>query len=785
MATTRPAAVSIVGGPRQNSPVPTPDLAALIQRLADARPDRLAHLSQRPAREAVYDDWPAWVASDVRAAFEASGVREPYAHQSEAAGLAWAGEHVVLSTGTASGKSLAFHLPALSAIRSARGARQQRGAAVLYLAPTKALAHDQLARLQALALDVRACAYDGDCTDAERIWARDHGEFVLSNPDMVHRSLLPRHQRWSSFLGSLEYVVIDECHHYRGVFGSHVAQVLRRLRRVCELHGSSPVFILASATVAEPELTAAALVGEPVTAVTDDGSPRGPLTTVLWQPPLTSFTGENGAPVRRSIGSETADLLADLVAADVRTLAFVRSRAGVESVAKSTASLLRDVDPTLPRRVAAYRGGYLPEERRDIENALRRGDLLGLAATNALELGIDISGLDAVVVAGYPGRRAALWQQWGRAGRGTDPALAVMVARDDPLDTYFVAHPEALLEVPIEATVLDPSNPYVLAPHLCAAAQEQPLTLDDVDFFGDSMEELLGRLIDDGRLRRRGTRGWFWTSDRRAVDEIDLRSAGRAVQLVEEGTGRVVGTMDGSTADTQAHEGAVYVHRGQSYLVRELDHQDHVAIVGVEDPGYSTTARSVTDFRLITTLQSQQWGAATVSFGDLEVSSQVVSYLKRRQPSGEVFAEEPLDMPVRTLRTTGVWWVIPEEKLGTMAPFDLGGAAHAAEHCAIGLLPLVATCDRWDIGGVSTVRHPDTGELTVVVYDGHPGGAGLAARGFEAARQWLTATRDAIQACECEAGCPSCVQSPKCGNQNNPLDKAGAVELLRILLDES
>jgi DEAD/DEAH box helicase domain-containing protein len=305
-----------------------------------------------------------------------------------------------------------------------------------------------------------------------------------------------------------------------------------------------------------------------------------------------------------------------------------------------------------------------------------------------------------------------------------------------------------------------------------------------VDFFGDQMEPLLERLVDDGRLRRRASRGWFWTSDRRAVDEIDLRSAGRAVQLVEEGTGRVVGTMDGSTADTQAHDGAVYIHRGQTYVVRHLDLDDHVAILGVEDPGYSTMARSVTDFRLINTLQSQQWGAATVSFGELEVSNQVVSYLKRKQPSGEVFAEEPLDMPVRTLVTAGVWWTVPAEQLGPMAAYDLGGSAHAAEHCSIGLLPLVATCDRWDIGGVSTVMHPDTGELTVVVYDGHPGGAGLAARGFEAAREWLTATREAILGCECESGCPSCVQSPKCGNQNNPLDKNGAVELLRILLGQ-
>ena len=435
-------------------PVPVADL---VDRLASVpgREGRLTHLEVLPPRVARTAPWPAWAAPDVVAAFTARGVREPWAHQVEAARAAHEGQHVVLATGTASGKSLAYQLPALSAVRAARGERGRRGATVLYLAPTKALAQDQLSGLGALGLDVRVTTHDGDSSREQRDWARDHAEYVLTNPDMLHRSLLPGHQRWARFLGSLSYVVVDECHHYRGVFGAHVSHVLRRLRRVCASYGASPTFVLASATVAEPEVAAHRLTGLEVRAVTDDASPRGQVALALWEPPFTTYGGENGAPVRRAASSETADLLADLVAEDVRTLAFVRSRRGAEQVAMTAAALLAEVDPSLPGRVASYRGGYLPEERRAIEGALRRGELTGLAATNALELGIDISGLDAVLMAGFPGTRAALWQQLGRAGRGGQDALGVLVARDDPLDTYLVTHPEALLGRRVEASDFD------------------------------------------------------------------------------------------------------------------------------------------------------------------------------------------------------------------------------------------------------------------------------------------------------------------------------------------
>ncbi|MCW2781167.1 MAG: box helicase domain protein [Marmoricola sp.] len=778
---------SRVGGCCDTAAVSTPDLARLVERLTSApgRDERLTHLEVLPARQARHDDWPPWAEPSLVSAWAAVGVPRLWVHQRSAADLAWGGSNVVVATGTASGKSLAYLLPGLTRISQARGAKGQRGASVLYLAPTKALAQDQLNSLLELrAPGLRVSTHDGDSSPEQREWARDYAEYVLTNPDMLHHSLLPGHARWSRFLGSLEYVVIDECHHYRGVFGAHVAQVIRRLRRICALYGANPTFVLASATVAEPESAASRLIGLPVTAVTDDGSPRGRVALALWEPPFISMAGENGAPVRRSVTAEVADLLTDLVIEGVRTLAFIRSRRGAEAVALNARRLLEEVDSSLASRVAAYRGGYLPEERRALEHALRDGSLIALAATNALELGIDISGLDAVLLAGFPGTRAALWQQIGRAGRSGGDALGVLVARDDPLDTYLVNHPEMLLGRPVEATVFDPDNPYVLGPHLCAAAAESPLTVDGLELFGPGARTAVDALTAAGLLRKRPA-GWFWTDRRRASDLADIRSSGGSpVRLVEVDTGRVLGTVDNAAAHGTAHTGAVYLHQGESYLVESLDLDESVAMVVAAEPDYSTSARELTDIEIVREYQDVRWGEARISFGAVRVTHQVVSFLRRRVPSGEVLGEELLDLPERTLDTTAVWWTLPAEVLAAagLDARDLPGAAHAAEHASIGLLPLFATCDRWDIGGVSTALHADTGRLTVFVYDGHPGGAGFSERGFHTAREWLTATRETIASCGCEEGCPSCVQSPKCGNNNSPLDKAGAIALLDVLL---
>ncbi|TQS25720.1 DEAD/DEAH box helicase [Microbispora sp. KK1-11] len=833
--------------PTSSSSARTGDLLTRLLAVP-ARRGRVTHVEHVPARQAGEARWPEWAPDLLVSRLGLQGVSGLWEHQLIAAELVKRGQNVIIATGTASGKSLAYLVPAVTEIFS--------GGTVLYLTPTKALAADQLRALRKLRLtQVRAATYDGDTPPEERRWVRQNANYVLTNPDMLHRSILPRHSSWSSFWRRLRLVVVDECHGYRGVFGSHVAQILRRLRRVAARYGSSPVFLLASATASDPAAAGVRLTGLEMAEVTTDASPRGSTTFALWEPPLTDLRGESGAPVRRTATAEAADLLADLVIEDVRTLAFVRSRRAAETVALTARRTLEEVEALLDAgpapygeyaegvagevsdwasgdasagvpgeafdeiggpgrssaeaaetgeaaeidagrrtdrgarladRVAAYRAGYLADDRRVLEKALRSGELTGLATTNALELGVDVSGLDAVLIAGWPGTRASLWQQAGRAGRAGQDALAVLIARDDPLDTYIVHHPEAVFGRPVEAIVLDPDNPYVLAPHLCAAAAEIPLSEDDLEIFGPAARGVLDDLVSRGLLRRRPT-GWFWTSRDHAADLADIRGSGGApVQVVEASTGRLLGTVDEPSAHTMVHPGAVYLHQSETFVVDVLDLDAGVALVTAAEPDYATFARDVTDIRVMESLRSRPFGPGTLHFGSVEVTRQVVSYLKRRTQTGEVLGEEPLDLPPRTLCTRAVWWTLPTPALADLVEpgraADLGGAAHAAEHASIGLLPLFATCDRWDIGGVSTELHPDTGLLTVFVYDGHDGGAGFAERGYARASDWLTATREAIASCECERGCPSCIQSPKCGNGNEPLDKAGAIRLLDILL---
>ncbi len=836
-----------------------------------ARSGRLMHVEEIAARPGEGVPWPDWVPEEITLAFARAGVARPWAHQAAMAEHAHRGSNVIIATPAASGKSLGYLLPALTAVLA--------GSTVLYLAPTRALAADQVRAIQALGIaGVIAAVVDGDTHAAERERARTRANYLLTTPDMLHHVLLPRHSRWGDFFGRLHYVIVDECHGYRGVFGSHVAHVLRRLRRVAAHHArrhpartragtgagtAAPddlVFLLASATVSEPGSCARLLTGQDARAITESTAPRGPLTFGLWEPPLTAARGEGGAPVRRPATAEAATLLADLVAHDVRGLAFTRSRRGAEAVAiaarrtlaGTTAAAQRAAaraaqraaakaaersadgaaDPAIRaaepadraaepadraaepadgaarnpaagtaepavaavvprqwngavagRRVAAYRSGYLPEDRRELEEALRSGALLGLAATTALELGVNICGLDAVLIAGWPGSRAALWQQAGRAGREGQPAVAVLIARDDPLDTYLVHHPEMLLHQPVEATVLDPENPYVLAPHLCAAAAELPLTEADLSLFGSSAASAAQDLVTAGMLRRRGHR-LYWTRRGRRHGP-GLRGEGSyPVKIVEKGTGRLVGTVDQPSAHIFVHAGAVYLHQGELYLVTALDLAEGVALVEPGDPGYLTSAREVTGIDVVSELRQAAWGPASVSFGEVDVVRQVTSFTRRNPETGQPLGEEALDLPPRALRTRAVWWTISDGQREELLRrgVDLAGAAHAAEHTAIGLLPLFAACDRMDIGGVSADLHPATGLLTVFVYDGNEGGAGFAERGFTVAESWLRATAEAIMSCECQAGCPSCVQSPKCGTGNEPLAKQGAVLLLETLL---
>ncbi|WP_058234590.1 DEAD/DEAH box helicase [Devriesea agamarum] len=824
----------------------------------------LRHVERLASRPARYADIPPGIDPRLVEALAQRGIDRLWSHQVEAIRCAQEGRHVVIATSTASGKSLAYQLPVLSAITARTHDASANRATALYLAPTKALASDQLHGLEALCREadlreVRAAVFDGDTPSEERRWIRRHANLVLSNPDMLHYGMLPGHEQWTAFLRALKYVVIDECHAYRGVFGAHVAMVMRRLRRLAGLYGAQPTMILASATTAHPDLSASRLVGQPVHAVQDDGSPRAPVTIALWEPgsdsgpemsraargrvgqgicpdinpddgsdtglddgcdtdPDTgcgvdsgcgvdpdagcgvdsdegSHAGPDVEPLRRSATIEASALLADLAGHGVRTLAFVRSRRGVELVARSARRLLdqQAEDTYRPeiadraRRIAAYRGGFLAQERRDLEKALRSGQLLGLASTNALELGIDVSGLDAVLVTGWPGTRASLWQQIGRTGRShQQPALAIFIAREDPLDIYVVNHPDTVFGAEVEATVFDPHNPFVLSPHLCAAAAEHPLRDEDLEIFGPSAADLLAVLVRRGALRRRTT-GWYWTHPSSAHDLADLRgSGGEPVRIVETSSGALLGTVDAAAAHQQVHDGAVYLHQGQTFVVDRLDVEDAVAFVRREDPLISTHAQSISSLRIRSTDEDTRWDSGVrLCRGMVDVTDQVTSYQVRDIFTRAVLAEYPLDLPPRSLTTRAVWWVIPPDLIQRtgIAPADLPGALHAAEHAAISLLPLLATCDRWDIGGVSTALHEDTGHATVFVHDGAPGGAGFADQGFARARAWLDATLDLVRTCPCRAGCPACIVSPKCGNGNEPLSKQGAVVLLEALVE--
>lgn len=767
------------------------DLLGLLGRGLES--EQLRHVRKLPGRPARTSSWPRWLHPEVIGRLQVQGIPAPWSHQASAAELLHQGQHTILATGTASGKSLAYQLPALDAIhrdgleQAKRPGIFHEGATVLYLAPTKALAADQLNALRTFGLTtLRAASYDGDTEPSERRWIREHANFLLCNPDMLHVGILPHHHWWASFLRRLRYVIVDETHNYRGIFGSHVSAVLRRLSRICDHYGAHPVFFGASATAALPAESFSRLIGAPATAVTDDASPQGETIIAFWEPQLSTIRGENGAPERRTSIADTAELLTDLVTSGVRTLAFIRSRRGAEAIAGTAKRRLAEVDQTLPSKIAAYRSGYLPEERRELEHRLRSGSLLGVASTPALELGIDVSGLDAVLIAGWPGTRASLFQQVGRAGRAGQDALAVLVASDDPLDTYLVNHPEAVFETDLEATVFDPENPFVLRPHLCAAAAELPLSPADLELFGPSSPHLLDELVATGYLRRRPA-GWFWTHTQSAAAFIDLRGGdGRLLEIIDAETGAVLGTIGQAQAHYQTHIGAVYTHQDKSFLVEELDEEQHCAVVRRAWPDYYTTARDVTQVEVLEDMRQRRWGAVRLHVGRVRVTTQVVSFQRKSMVSNEVLSEELLQLEPRELETQAFWLTTGAAALirAGLSTHRFPGSLHAAEHAAIGLLGLVASCDRWDIGGVSTASHADTGQPTIFVYDGHAGGAGFAARGFEAAEHWLSATRDAILACECEDGCPSCVQSPKCGNKNNPLDKSGAADLLTFMLGE-
>jgi DEAD/DEAH box helicase domain-containing protein len=695
-----------------------------------------------------------------------------YAHQEQGLDLLRQGRNVIVATGTASGKTLVYDVAFAEEVL-----RDPRSTA-LFLFPTKALARDQLRQVRALRLPaIKAAVYDGDTPSAERPLIRRSANLIMTNPDMLHAGVLPGHARWADFLLRLSLVVVDEAHVARGVFGSHVAMVLRRLRRLVDRYGGRPRFAMASATVGNPAELAERLTGLPFEEVTEDRSPRGEKLFCLWNPPLV----DEEAGDRRSAISEAAFLLSRLVATETRAIGFARSRRAAEVLADAAR---RDLPTAVAGRIKAYRAGYLPEERRRLERDLAEGELLAVAATTALELGIDIGSLDAAVLAGYPGTRASMWQQAGRAGRRTESSLAFLVAQDDPLDQYLVTHPDDLFRKPPEAAVVDPTNPYILGPHLLCGAREQPLDPAELAFFGDAGPEVAARLQEEGRLvERRGA--LHARAGETPHQEVDIRSAsGHLFLIVEADTGALLGTVDEARAFVQVHPGAIYLHQGEQFEVVELDLERHVALVRPSQVDYYTQSRDTTDIEVLAVHAESKVGETPMLFGAVRVTNQVVGYQRKLHLSGEVLDVIPLDLPAQILETRSVWWAVPDDLLARarITAASLPGSAHAAEHAAIGLLPLVATCDRWDVGGVSTAYHPDTGSCAIFIYDGYPGGAGISERGFLAGERLLGATLEAIRACPCLRGCPSCVQSPKCGNGNEPLDKDGGARLLAEIL---
>ncbi|MGH3023263.1 MAG: DEAD/DEAH box helicase [Gaiellaceae bacterium] len=731
--------------------------------------EELAFLGEIPPAEARTVALPE-LHPKLETALRGRGVEALFAHQAEALEAARRRENVVVATGTASGKTLAFNLPVLDALAADPKIR------ALYLYPTKALAQDQARALAELAVPgVRAAIYDGDTEHERRRQIRTWANLILTNPDMLHVGVLPHHDRWGDVLANLRYVVVDEAHVYRGVFGSHVGNVLRRLRRLASAYGAEPQFLLASATIANPGALARSLLGMEATVVADDAAPRAARTVAFWNPPVI----DEPLQLRASALGEASRLLAELVGRGLRTICFAKSRKAAELVHRFAVDRL---DAETGARLSPYRAGYTPAQRREIERRLVEGELLGVTATDALELGIDIGLLDCAISVGFPGTMASLRQQWGRAGRRSH-GLAVLVASEDALDQFFMREPEALMERRVEAAILDHANPRILDGHVLAAAFEGPLDEGDRATLGDEALVQAEILADAGELRRTRA-GIVWAGRDYPAGRIGLRSASpESVAVVDGATGTVLGIVEAERAPSTVHEGAIYLHMGESYRVLGLDLASRSALVEPFTGDYYTQAKKETTTAIEEAELSARRLGMDVSFGRVSVTEQVVAYQKKAIRDGATLDLVALELPPTSFETEAIWYVPDESQLEGLDPLPrLLGALHAAEHAMIAILPLWAMCDRWDIGGLSTNLHFQTGRPTVFVYDGHAGGVGIARRGYDELEGWVGDTERLLAGCPCADGCPSCVQSPKCGNLNEFLDKDAALTLLRRLL---
>ena len=738
--------------------------------IESGRSEQVVYEGRLAARAAERVPVPEHLHPALLEALERSGVDQLYTHQADALASALE-QDTIVTTGTASGKSLAFNLPVLDTLARDRRAR------AFYLYPTKALAQDQARALTGLkAPFLRHAIYDGDTPQSERRAIRARSNLILTNPDMLNVGVLPHHRQWGDVLANLAWIVVDEAHVYRGVFGSHVANVLRRLRRLARAYGTEPRFVLASATIANPDELAGRLTGKPCRLVDRDGAPRAERKIAMWNPPLTDeATGK-----RVSVLSEAAGVLAQLVEDGVRTICFMRSRRGVELVQNFTRLRLEDNGRAdLAERIAPYRAGYTPTQRREIERRLMDGDLLAVVATNALELGIDVGELEASICITYPGTVASLRQMWGRAGR-RQAGLAMYMAGEDALDQFFCRHPEDFLARPIESAILEHENESIHLPHLVAAAYELPLSAEDAEILGPRWEAYAQTLVRIGQLREKDGR-YLPRGAEFPAGRISLRSASvDAFAVVEEQRGEVIGTVEAERAHSTIHPGAVYMHLGQSYEVEELDLRGRSALVRAFSGDWYTQPKKETETFIEEVQRQRMIGTVELNFGMVSVSEEVVAFQKKRVSDHEVLDLLPVELPMQRFVTQALWYVIPEGLLAEDFPLEvLQGSLHAAEHAQIAVLPLIAMCDRWDIGGLSTAYHHQTGRSTIFIYDGHPGGVGITRAGYEAFERLCDDALLLISECPCKSGCPSCVQSPKCGNLNEPLNKNGSIELLQ------
>jgi DEAD/DEAH box helicase domain-containing protein len=737
--------------------------------------ERVVHESIERGRAASLVDLPDELHPDLRAALCGAGIAQLYAHQAEALRSAWAGPMIV-TTGTASGKSLCFNLPTLDTLCRDTKAR------ALYLYPTKALAQDQARALAELGLTdrVRPAIYDGDTPSAARAQIRRQANVVLTNPDMLHIGILPHHGAWAELFANLAVVVVDEAHVYRGVFGSHVANVLRRLRRIAAAYGTEPRILLASATIANPVELAERLTGvDDFGLIEGDSSPSHGRRVAMWNPPVI----DEALGLRRSSLAEAAELLAGLMVGGARTICFARSRKAVELLSRFTQLELDRLGAgELGELISPYRAGYTPQQRREIEQRLLRGELLAVATTDALELGIDVGGLDAALVVGFPGTVASLRQMWGRAGRRRR-GLAVYVAGDDALDQFFCRHPDEFLERPVEAAILDHESEQIHLAHLVCAAHEGPLGLDDAEFFGPRLEAYAERLEGLGELRRRGDRWTLRRPERYPAAEVSLRSASpETFAIVEAATGELLGTSELARAFSTLHEGAVYMHTGRSFEVRALDLERRQAIVEPFNGDWYTQPKKEIGMTIERLLDRRETLGVQLSLGRVSVTETVLAYQRRQLTTHDEIDLNALDLPSTTFTTQAIWYELDDELLSGFPPELLLGSLHATEHAQIAVLPLIAMCDRWDIGGLSTNAHAQTSGPTIFIHDGHPGGVGIARQAFRLFERLAGDAGRLVGECGCEAGCPSCIQSPKCGNLNEPLSKAGAAELLGRIL---